>query len=316
MPSTRRVVSFVLCTVLAACGSDGPVVPQGTTVALNGGNNQVVVVAAPLVMPLSVRVLDVMGTPMPGVPVSWSVVSGGGAITSSSPTDNDGVAFASYTAGTTSGPKSIAANINGATGSPVTFAVSVLPGSAKRLVKTSGDVQSAGPNTPLAQSLRVQVVDSFGNGVQGQVVNWTVVSGGGSIVPAAPVSSDVNGFASVAYTTGPTPGPASVAASAGTLVNSPIMFGATITSGVTLVKELPFTTTFVHDQFVRGGIVFICAWDQGLQIYDVGGGGLGGTPANPLKIGQIVTAANGVSGGAQVHNAWWYWAPNGAKRYV
>jgi hypothetical protein len=86
---------------------------------------------------------------------------------------------------------------------------------------------------------------------------------------------------------------------------------------VSLVREVLVSgTTYVHDQFVRGGIAFVSAWDRGLLIYDVGGGAHGGTPSNPILIGSIVTAANGVSGGTQVHNAWWYWAPGGAKKYV
>lgn len=86
---------------------------------------------------------------------------------------------------------------------------------------------------------------------------------------------------------------------------------------VVLVRELDIPPNYgLHDQFVRDGIAFLCAWNSGLRIYDVGGGGQGGSPANPVLIGSVVTSANGVAGGAQVHNAWWYHAPDGQKRYV
>jgi hypothetical protein len=65
-----------------------------------------------------------------------------------------------------------------------------------------------------------------------------------------------------------------------------------------------------HDQFARAGLAFLCSWNTGLQIYDVGDGRAGGSPQHPVKISAVVTA------GGQVHNAWWFWAPDGQKRYV
>jgi hypothetical protein len=86
---------------------------------------------------------------------------------------------------------------------------------------------------------------------------------------------------------------------------------------VVLATTLPIPPNYgLHDEYVRDGIAFLCAWNSGLLIYDVGGGGLGGSPANPVLIGSLVTATDGVAGGAQVHNAWWYHAPGGARRYV
>jgi hypothetical protein len=73
----------------------------------------------------------------------------------------------------------------------------------------------------------------------------------------------------------------------------------------------------VHDTFVRDGILFVCAWNSGLILYDVGNGIRGGTPARPVEISRIVTAVNGVPGGPQVHNAWWFHNPvTGERRYV
>lgn len=87
--------------------------------------------------------------------------------------------------------------------------------------------------------------------------------------------------------------------------------------GIVLVEQLAVPPNYgIHDQFVRDGIAFLSLWNTGLRIYDVGGGTQGGSPANPVLIGSVVTAANGVSGGAQTHNAWWYHAPDGQKRYV
>lgn len=95
------------------------------------------------------------------------------------------------------------------------------------------------------------------------------------------------------------------------------LIDSTITAPVPpLVATVPMPTSFIHDMYVRDGIVFACAWSNGLILYDIGGGGKGGTPANPVEISRIVTALNGVSG-PDVHNAWWFHNPaNGEKRYV
>lgn len=73
----------------------------------------------------------------------------------------------------------------------------------------------------------------------------------------------------------------------------------------------------IHDTFVRDGLAFVSAWNTGLIIYDVGDGRAGGSPAAPEEVSRIVTASNGVPGGAAVHNAWWFHNPvRGEQRYV
>jgi hypothetical protein len=312
MTSTRRVVALFLASILAACGSSDFVAPAGTTIALSAGNNQTISAAAQTGTPLQVLVQNSAGAPLAGVPVTWSVL-GGGTVTASGASGADGIATATYHAGLAAGPKVITANINGASGSPVTFTVTVTPGVASRLVKSSGDGQTGTAGIPLAVPFKVQVVDSFGNGVAGHTVGWTVTTGSGTIVPTS--ITDAQGIASATLTPGSSPGNTTVAANAA-LTGSPITFTVAGTAGITLQHTLGFGGSYAHDMFVRGGIVFVSAWDQGLRIYDVGGGSKGGSPQNPQLIGNVVTNANGVSGGAQAHNAWWYWSPSGAKKYV
>ena len=72
----------------------------------------------------------------------------------------------------------------------------------------------------------------------------------------------------------------------------------------------------VHDTYVRDGIAFVCVWNAGLLIYDVGKGLAGGRPEAPMLLSSLVTAANGLPG-PQVHNAWWFHNPNtGERRYA
>jgi hypothetical protein len=70
-------------------------------------------------------------------------------------------------------------------------------------------------------------------------------------------------------------------------------------------------TPFVHDTFVRDGILFLALWNAGVAIWDIGGGGKGGTPAAPVELGRVQTA-NG-----EAHNVWWFKDPtNGSAKYA
>jgi len=68
---------------------------------------------------------------------------------------------------------------------------------------------------------------------------------------------------------------------------------------------------YTHDVFVRDGILFIAVWNAGIKIWDIGGGGRGGTPSNPVELSSLVTV------GGEAHNIWWYRnATTGEKRYA
>jgi hypothetical protein len=76
---------------------------------------------------------------------------------------------------------------------------------------------------------------------------------------------------------------------------------------------------FVHDVFVRDGLLFTALWNDGVTIWDIGGGGKGGTPANPVQIGNVRTAAWAPSLGSEAHNVWWFQDKAGgasAKRFM
>ena len=65
---------------------------------------------------------------------------------------------------------------------------------------------------------------------------------------------------------------------------------------------------FIHDVFVRDGILFTALWHAGVTIWDIGGGSAGGTPANPVQIATHVP----VSG--SIHNIWWFHDPDTQER--
>lgn len=67
---------------------------------------------------------------------------------------------------------------------------------------------------------------------------------------------------------------------------------------------------FVHDVFVRDGILITALWNDGITIWDMGGNG-NGSPSNPIPIGSLRTVHG------QAHNVWWYHNQlTGDKRYI
>jgi hypothetical protein len=87
---------------------------------------------------------------------------------------------------------------------------------------------------------------------------------------------------------------------------------------LTLAKAVPIPDNYcIHDTFVRDGIAFVFAWDEGLYIFDVGKGTNGGSPADPRLISHTGRATDAGSYGGQTHNGWWFWNPtNGEKKYL
>ena len=77
------------------------------------------------------------------------------------------------------------------------------------------------------------------------------------------------------------------------------------------VASLQMGAPFIHDVFVRDGLLFTAEWDDGVGIWDIGGGSTGGTISAPKRISRVLTF------GGNVHNLWWFHDPtNGSKRYV
>jgi hypothetical protein len=122
------------------------------------------------------------------------------------------------------------------------------PGRAVALSVVSGDQQKAAPNTELPQPLVVRVTDGDGQPVQGQVVNFRVTSGGGSMFAGAG-STNAQGIVQDRWTLGPGFGPQTAEARAvDNTTGAPIVF-ATFTAAA--VDNSP--PAFATYQVVSGG---------------------------------------------------------------
>jgi hypothetical protein len=85
-------------------------------------------------------------------------------------------------------------------------------------------------------------------------------------------------------------------------------------------REVLVRNMTVHDTFVRDGILFTALVNNGTTIWDLGGGGKGGSPENPVQISNIRTATfSPLVSGSGAHNLFWFHNPAGganAKRYL
>ena len=172
-----------------------------TQIAIASGNEQTGSVSSALPDSLVARVIDAEGNPVAGIEVQWSVSEAGGG--SISPevvvTGEDGLAAAERVLGAAAGDQSAQATAPGLVGSPLTFIHTAVPATPSRLLKVSGDGQSAPAGFQLADSLVVKLVDQNGNGVGGRSVTWVVGSGEGSVDPVNSLTTP-QGFAVTRWT--------------------------------------------------------------------------------------------------------------------
>lgn len=77
------------------------------------------------------------------------------------------------------------------------------------------------------------------------------------------------------------------------------------------VASLQLGAPFIHDVFVRDGVLFTAEWNDGVGVWDIGGAGAGGTITAPKRLSRLPTV------GGAVHNMWWFHDPTtGSKRYL
>jgi alpha-tubulin suppressor-like RCC1 family protein len=210
--------------VFTATATTAP--PSSLIVA--GGDAQTGVVATQLVQDLVVKATDAVGNPKAGVVVSFAVTSGGGSITSSGITDATGLATARWTLGTIAGAQTAIASVTGL--APLSFTATARAGTPQTMTVT-GNNQSGSPGAPLADSLRVRLLDQFGNPVSGVTILWTPLAGSGSVSPSTSVT-DVNGRAGTRWTLGSTGGPKFVVAAGGGLSQSFTAGGTVVYSSI------------------------------------------------------------------------------------
>lgn len=111
--SFRSVALLAAFAGVGACSvTSEPPVPRAATIT--SGNRQTQPAGTVFPVPLGLIVVDQYDYGARNVPVTWTIVSGGGSLSTTSNTTSDaGVASTVYTAGPTPGPVTITADIAG-----------------------------------------------------------------------------------------------------------------------------------------------------------------------------------------------------------
>ncbi len=204
--SRARLASWSLVAlVLASC--DAPTgapreevpAPAPASIQIVSGDSQSGVVGTDLALPLVAKLLDATGRGVRDQAVTFAVIGGGGVVTPSLITsDQEGVVRARWTLGTSTAVAGLVearvGSDNGGSGPAVRFRAAALSGPVTTVRKLAGDAQRTEVGSSLADSLAVRVVDRFDNGVGNAAVQWTVVSGGGTVSPATS-TTDATGLA-------------------------------------------------------------------------------------------------------------------------
>ncbi|HEY5489565.1 MAG TPA: hypothetical protein VIK25_00115 [Gemmatimonadaceae bacterium] len=275
--TVSATVTGVTPVTFTATASTGATPAQ---LVLVSGNAQSGGVGQLLASPVIVKVVDASGYSVPGIDVSWAIVSGGGTSSSvTSRTDGAGQAQTLWTLGNSLGTQRIRATATGLTALNLTATATVAATGA--IVMQSGNNQAGAQGAPLGSKLYVLVVDQTGNPVNGATVNWAIATGTGSI---SKVTGTTNAFGldSLTWTLG---------ATAGT---------QTVTAGVTGVGSVTFTATAGGSLVVfsgnnqTGSVSSTLA--QSLVVMTMGPTGL---PIPGITVNWLVTAGGGMLSKAQ-----------------
>ena len=262
-------MAFCLCTLLAACGGDGIVLPNESRPAkieIVDGNGQSAPAGATLTKPIVVKVTDGLGRPVGGQAVDFAIDAGGGQVSpASAQTGDDGLASAAWTLGNSAGQQLMKAQVSG-DDLLVNFSASAVSGVGALLEVVSGDNQVAAVGSALADSLVVRVTDDKGNPVAGVEVQWAV-GGGGSISPAS-VSSGADGTAAAERVLGNASGPQTAQASSAGLTS--------VTFTQTAEPANPTALLLVSGDAQTGAVGAQLAESLVVRLVDDNGNGVGG----------------------------------------
>jgi adhesin/invasin len=246
----------------------------------------------------TVRVVDLSGNSLAGIPVAFSVEAGGGTVTGAAQvTSATGHAtVGSWTLGPSPGENRLHATADGIEMSPVLFTASGFTVVPVRIAVHAGAGQTGPINTPLPVAPAVIVTDADGTPAPGQTV--TFEAQGGTVINASAVSGADGVASSGGWTLGMGMGTHTLLARASGLQGSPVTFQATATVG----SPARMVTNHQVENAVVGQVIQNV---PGVYVQDVGENNLAGVQVT-------FTAATGtVTGAVKLTDAEGFAAPDG-----
>lgn len=226
----RRTAVVATAVSVAACSDQAP--PPPVALVAVGDFQFTSTVAERLPSALTVRVNDAKGSPVNGVPVTFTVAEGGGSLTKLvDTTRSGGLATTNWTLGERAGTQRITASATGLTS--IDFTATARAGAPSTIATNGGTGQSVVVGTAVLTPPAVIVKDRFTNPVPGVFVVFTIASGGGTIVGNAVTTNSAGIAAVTSWTMGTTVGTNTLTAVAqsGGITGNPVTFSATATAG-------------------------------------------------------------------------------------
>jgi hypothetical protein len=147
-------------------------------------------------------------------------------------TNNQGLAAAQYTFGTTVGLELVEAAVPGLAGSPIRFSLNALASSPAVLMEISGNQQSGNGGEQLSKPLIVKVTDNLGNPVQNIPVVFLPIAGGGVVSEPQPQYTNETGQVSTFYTMGSESLENQIKVTSDSIKNAQVIFKAKLISGL------------------------------------------------------------------------------------
>lgn len=246
----------------------------------------------------AVRVVDLSGNSLAGIPVMFSVEAGGGTVTGAAQVTNatGHATVGSWTLGPSPGENRLHATADGVEMSPVLFTASGFTVVPVRIAAHAGAGQTGPINMALPIAPAVIVTDAEGTPAPGQTV--TFEAQGGSVINASAVSGADGVASSGGWTLGLGVGTHTLVARAAGLQGSPVTFQATATVG----PPARMVTNHEMENAVVGQVIQNV---PGVYVQDIGENNLTGVQVT-------FTAATGtVTGAVKLTDASGFAAPDG-----
>ncbi|MBN8732066.1 MAG: hypothetical protein J0L64_16105 [Acidobacteria bacterium] len=265
-----------------------------TNLVIVQGNGQSVKPGETATAAFQARVTDAAGNGLQGYTVRWQILSGAATFVTSGNTFQDttsnatGIVAVNVKAGNTPGAVQIRAQLLVGTQPAANFGMTIVQTATtlRKPTTGSGDNQSAFTNANFPTALVVEVLDASSLPVQNASIDWSIVSGAGTLTGTTPTLTGASGRAQMTVRAGSTAGTITVRAAIGNL--APVTFTLTVNLPGPVIGLNSFRNTASGEfgALTPGGLVTISGDGiaQGL---------VGAVTANAL-IGPWPTRLNGV----------------------